>query len=384
MNKTIDKILSDAISSGSQIGASCLVFKDGKELYSGFYGFSDRENNIPMKRDNIFRLFSLSKPITSAAAMILTDKKIISPEDNVSKYFPQYEHMNFVSGEEIRECGEPLKIKHLLSMTSGIPYADNWGVSVCEAAKLFDKIIASQKNGNELTTSEICAMAADIPLMYKPGKNWYYGISADIIGGIIEKASGMRYGEFLKKNIFEPLGMTDTGFYIPEEKYDRLCALYSWGENGLVRDNGLYLGLTDYKKAPGFESGGAGLVSTIEDYSKFACCLANRGEFNGVRLFSEKTFDYMITPQLGQKQQADMWDRLTGYNYGNFMRIMTEPKKAQYKTCKGEFGWDGWTGTYFCADAENKIAVLYFTQICGAGSTTEALKTAETVYKFNS
>jgi len=380
MHEAIDKIINTSIEYGCTIGANCMILKDGKEIFSDSYGFADKENGIPMKKDHIFRLFSLSKPVTAAAAMILIDRGLLSADDAVSEYLPEYAQLNYVENDKILPCPVEMKISHLLNMTSGLPYADNWGISVRGAARLFDDIISGQNSGNELTTVEIARKAADIPLMFKPGDNWYYGISADIMGAVIEIISGMKYSEFLKKNIFEPLGMYDTGFYVPEEKRERLSALYEWKNDAITRTYQNYLGLTDYTKAPGFESGGAGLVSTIEDYSKFACMLAGRGEFNGVRLFSEETFSYMNTPQLSDKQLTGMWDRLSGYNYGNFMRILVNPELSQLKTVKGEFGWDGWTGTFVAADPENNIVCLYFTQICGAGTTPEAAAICETVY----
>lgn len=382
MKKQIDNILNNAFNNREIIGAVSAVYKNGTIIYSGRAGYADMESSKPMTDDTIFRLFSLSKPVTSAAAMILIDRGILSPDDPVSKYFPEYAQLSYVAkNDETLPCDTELKISHLLNMTSGIPYAHNWGVSVCAAAKLFDAIEEGIQSGNQLSTNEICHRAASIPLMFKPGEKWDYGISADIMGGIIEVASGMKYSEFLKKNIFGPLGMDDTGFYVPEEKLCRFSALYSWQENSLMRDYGNYLGLTDYKNPPSFESGGAGLVSTIKDYAKFACLLANKGEFGGVRLFSEKTFEYMTSPKLSKQQLLGMWDRLDGYNYSCFMRVLEEPDIAQNKTCKGEFGWDGWTGTFFAVDPTNNIAVLYFTQICGAGTTKQAQDICEAVYK---
>ncbi len=381
MKNNIDRIMNDAVSTGQAVGINCLVYKDGSEIFSGCYGFADRENSVPMRRDTIFRLFSLSKPITAAAAMILIDKGLLSPDDPVSKYIPEYSSLTYADGDQILPCPETLRISHLLNMTSGIPYADNWGVSVRAAARLFDEIIADQKSENKLGIVEISRRAASIPLLFKPGDSWYYGISADIIGGIIEIISGMKYSEFLRKNIFEPLGMDDTGFYVPEEKRSRFSALYSWQENGLERDYNNHLGLTDYSKPPAFESGGAGLVSTINDYSKFARMLANKGEFNGVRLFGEETFSFMTSPQLNEKQLGGMWERLRGYNYGNFMRILVDEEFSQLKTVKGECGWDGWTGTFFASDPANNIAILCFTQISGAGTTRQAELLCEEVYK---
>ena len=228
MNKAISELLSKSTSEGSLIGVNCLVFKDGKELYSGSFGFADRENKIPMSRDSIFRLFSLSKPVTSAAAMILIDRGILSPDDPVSKFFSEYADLRYSSGRDesdseiILPCPDELKISHLLTMTSGLPYANNFCESVCASARLFDAVIrGNDGQGTEVTTEEFTRRAAEIPLMFRPGEHWDYGISADILGGVIEKASGVKYSRFLKENIFEPLGMNDTGFWVPPEKRNR-------------------------------------------------------------------------------------------------------------------------------------------------------------------
>lgn len=387
MNKAISELLSKSTSEGSLIGVNCLVFKDGKELYSGSFGFADRENKIPMSRDSIFRLFSLSKPVTSAAAMILIDRGILSPDDPVSKFFPEYADLRYSAGRDesgseiILPCPDELKISHLLTMTSGLPYANNFCESVCASARLFDAVIrGNDGQGAEVTTEEFTRRAAEIPLMFRPGEHWDYGISADILGGVIEKASGVKYSRFLKENIFEPLGMKDTGFFIPAEKLSRFTALYKYENDKLIRDHENYLGLTDYTAPPSFESGGAGLVSTIADYAKFANMLCNRGKFGDVQLISSETFNYMTAPKLGAVQQSDLWERLSGYNYACLMRIMTDEASAEIKTSNGEFGWDGWTGTYFCANPENGIVCLCFTQIAGAGTTWQAQEIDKIVY----
>ena len=380
MQEKIEKLLNDSISEGSAVGMNCMVCKDGEEIYSGYFGLADRERGVPMQRGTIFRLFSLTKPITAAAAMILTDRGIISPEDKLTKYFPEYSSLKYESESgEILPCDRDMKIEHLLTMTSGLPYANNFNKSVCGAAQLFDRLNARQGTGNDMTTEEFTAQAAEIPLSFQPGERWDYGISADILGGIIERASGMRYSEFLEENIFKPLGMKDTGFYVPAEKRDRFSALYRWESGGFIRDDGNYLGLTDYTQLPAFESGGAGLCSTIEDYSKFAQMLTGRGEYGGVRIMSERAYEFMSAPKLSSEQNK-LWDRLIGYNYGCLVRVMTEPEKAIIKSGEGEIGWDGWTGTYFCADPKQALTVLVFTQITGAGTTWQAEKIVQTVY----
>ena len=380
MEKQISSIISQAIGSGQAVGASCLVYKGDDELYSGTFGFADREAGVPMNRNTICRLFSLSKPITSAAAMILMDKGLLSPDMLLKDIFPEFSGMVCLDNNgEVTACRNDITILHLLTMTSGLCYANNFNKAVCSSGKLFDQIIERQENGTDMTTSEFARNSGDLILAFEPGTRWDYGISADIMGAVIEKLSGMRYSDFLRVNIFEPLGMNDTGFFVPEDKRSRFAALYNWKDGALTADHNNYLGLTDYTRPPAFESGGAGLVSTIDDYSRFARCLTNGGEFQGVRLMSEKAFQFMTAPRLTSEQNA-LWDRLSGYNYGCFVRIMTDPDIAQIKTGKGELGWDGWTGTYFSADPATGITTLYFTQIAGAGTTWQAAEMNRIVY----
>ena len=383
MKDQIDFIINDAIAHKASIGANCLVFKDSREVCSFFAGNADREKDIPMQRDSIFRLFSLTKPITAAAVMILFDRGLLTPETPVADIFPEFAEMTCLDENgNIVPCSEKMTIFHLLTMTSGLPYANNFNKSVLAAGRLFDEIDAGNQGcGEPVTTLGFARRAAGLPLMFPCGSHWDYGISADILGAVAEKVTGMKYSEFLRKKIFEPLGMKDTGFYVPAEKLDRFTALYKWENNVLVRDESCYLGLTHYTAPPSFESGGAGLVSTIEDYSKFALMLTGRGQLNGVRIISEKAFDYMTTPHLEKTQQGDLWDRLAGYNYGCLVRIMTDQDIAEIKTANGEFGWDGWTGTYFCSNAETGITVLYFTQIAGAGTTWQAANISRIAYE---
>lgn len=378
MKELIDNIC-EYYTDNQSIGASCLVFKDNQELYSGFFGFADREAKTLMRRDSIFRLYSLTKPITATAAMILSEKGVLSLDDPVSKYFPEFTQLMRQDEESTVKVSSELKIWHLLTMTSGLPYPNSYDLSVRKSGELFAKVEAGINAGKSISTFDFTRFAADIPLSFEPGTRWDYGISADVLGGIIEKASDMTYGEFLKQSIFVPLGMDDTGFFVTSDKLDRFTALYNYTDNQLIRDNSNYLALTDYLSQPAFESGGAGLCSTIDDYSRFARMLCNGGVFNGTRILNKETVEYMTSPLLTSAQNT-MWDRLKGYNYGCFMRVMTHPEISEVKTAVGEFGWDGWTGTYFNANMSNGIVILFFTQIAGAGTTWQATEISRIVY----
>ena len=184
--------------------------------------------------------------------------------------------------------------------------------------------------------------------------------------------AGKSFGEFLKENIFMPLGMVDTGFEVPEEKRNRLAKTYQQGKEGLEEYTGNNLGiLISMEKKPRFESGGAGLVSTIDDYSHFAQMLLNKGEFKGVHILAPKTVEYMTNCKLPDflDQEVATWDSLRGHSYGNLMRMMNRPELAIFNGSKGEYGWDGWLGPYFSNDPTNQITFLMMQQKTDTGTT---------------
>lgn len=201
MDKQITEIIEKSIREEQNIGSSCMILKDGKELYFKVFGYADKEAGKILKRDSIFRLFSLTKPVTSAAVMLLIDRKILSPESRLSDFFPEFSEMQCIDDKgNVVQCKTDITISHLLTMTSGLPYA-NWGnPSYNAAAKLFDEITERQNAHNDITTEEFCRKAAEIPLLFEPSARWEYGISADILGGVIEKASGMKLSNFFEKN----------------------------------------------------------------------------------------------------------------------------------------------------------------------------------------
>ncbi len=210
---------------------------------------------------------------------------------------------------------------------------------------------------------------AAIPLMFDPGSRWHYGLSADVLGGIVEVVSGMKYSDFLKKEVFEPLGMKDTDFYVPEEKITRLAKMYSYedaeGHLRLSNEEEL-LWLSEYAptKKPYIESAGGGLYSTVDDYSRFALMLLNGGECEGVRILGRKTVDYLRTNQLDERQLKTIdFDSIIGYGYGNLNRVMLDLAAADSNGSVGEFGWDGLPGTYFMIDMAEDLVVVYMQQI---------------------
>ena len=256
-------------------------------------------------------------------------------------------------------------------MTTGMTYGsdisgDIPGNGVLEVWKEVDERLYGD---NPMDTMELVNRLAECGLCFHPGDYWMYGTSADVLGAVIEVASGMKFSAFMQKELFEPLGMHDTGFYVPQEKRHRLADAYDKTTDGLQLCKTNHLGIMyTQEKMPAFESGGAGLVSTLDDYAKFAKMLLNNGRHEDVQILSPETVRFFTSAKLTPWQQESLWkawDTMYGYGYGNLMRIMEEPGMAYYHTWKGEYGWDGWLGAYFINSPSNGVTVLMsFQRIC--------------------
>lgn len=380
--KTMDKLLQQEIAEGRVKGASALVLHRGKEIYFNAFGYADAEKAAPMKRDTIIRLFSMSKPITAAAVMLLAERGELDVWDSVSEYLPAFRESKVWCegvGEVPAERG--LTVWDLLNMTSGIPYPDMTHEPGRRMNQVVRELVKRREQGERVDTQEYMRQIAGVPLCFQPGNRWMYGFSADILGGIVETVSGKTYGEFLRQELFEPLDMRDTGFYVPADKLCRFAQYYDLTESGELKvHTGSHLG-EYYGEDVAFESGGAGLVSTLDDYSHFASMLAHRGVYNGKRLLGRKTVEFMTRNQLTEQQRRSMvWDSTRGYGYSCLMRVLLNPGEAGTNASVGEFGWDGWTGNYVTIDPSEDLVFLYFIQRCGAGMTPVVRKLRSATY----
>ena len=370
MNRTIE--------SKELVGLNVLVLKDGEEQFYADAGYANLEQKKPFKRDTIVRLYSQSKPITAAAAMLLVQDGIIELYEPVGNYIDSFKQQ-YIMENGVRHpirADRPMYIKDLLDMTSGLTYpADCSEAQVC-TGQLYNELIDRLPTDNMMSTMEFAERLGTFPLHFQPGDHFLYGTSADVLGAVIEKASGMKFGEFLKKRIFEPLNMKDTDFYVPDEKMDRYATAYN---HDITPYSGNNLGIRDDGRKNAFESGGAGIFSTIDDYANFARMLMNGGTFEGKEILTEKTVRLMTGGQLQENPQKDMtdcWTTLGGFSYGNLMRIMKNPDKSGMIARQGEYGWDGWLGPYFCNDPETGITILMLTQKVdyGTGVATRKLR----------
>lgn len=365
---TMDNLINQSISGGEIAGASLLVFKDGEEKYHRVYGEADKENHVPMRRDTIFHLYSMSKPITAVAVMILFERGELDVRDAVCKYLPCFRNMTVWTEKGEVPANRDITIWDCLNMTTGIPYPCGELESGRRMDKMVKELIRRREAGELVDTMEWVEQIAKVPLAFQPGEKWLYGFSADILGAVVEAVSGKKYGMFLREEIFEPLGMEDTGFYVPEDKKERFAVSYeTWSTGQLMPFMTSHLG-EYYEADVAFESGGAGLVSTIDDYGKFAQMLLNGGMVDGVRILGKHTVEFMSRNYLTEAQRVDYtWDSVRGYGYGCLIRCLEDLGAAGTNGSIGEFGWDGWTGNYVTINPAENLVLLFFIQRCGYG-----------------
>lgn len=380
----IKEVLHTGIKNSDVAGANMLVIKDGQESFYHQDGLADIASNRPIKRDTLFRLYSMTKPITAAAVMILLEGGQIDLFDPVCQYIPGFIGQKVDAYGHLIPVIRDVTIKDLLSMTSGLVYPNDENLAGQATLELFQEIDQKLLGEKPLNTLEIANRLGQCPLSFQPGASWQYGTSADVLGAIIEVVSGQSFGKFLEENIFEPLGMHDTGFWVPQEKRNRLATAYEMtNKNDQFPYEGNHLGIISaMDRQPAFESGGAGLVSTIDDYARFAQMLMNRGSLDNVQILKPKTVDYLTSSTLQAEQQEnfDLWHTLSGHSYGNLMRVMTDHRQAGLLGSNGEYGWDGWLGAYFCNCPKDNLTILIMMQKKDAGTTSLTRKLRNTVY----
>lgn len=368
--ETMDGLLRQEVAENRVKGASALVLHKGREIYFNAFGMADVERGILMRRDTIIHLYSMSKPVTAAAVMILAERGELDLWDPVSRYLPCFRNQTVWSeGAEVPAERE-VTIYDLLNMTSGITYPDEMTEPGRRMKAVVEGLVARREAGERVDTRAYVQGIASVPLAFQPGEHWMYGFSADVLGGIVEAVSGTSYGEFLKKELFTPLEMKDTGFFVPAEKQGRFACSYEVVEDGrFFPHKGSHLG-EYYGEDVAFESGGAGLVSTLDDYAHFASMLVHKGQYGKKRILGRRTVEFMAQDHLTERQAADLnWDSLRGYGYGCLMRVLRDGREAGSNAALGEFGWDGWTGNYVSMDFQEDLVFLYFIQRCGAGMT---------------
>lgn len=356
------------LDAGKLPGATTLVARHGKVVYCESSGYCDVEAQKPMSADTILRFYSMTKPITAAALMMLYEEGLFQLDDPVAEFIPSFKDVRaYVSGEDIHMVTEPqnipMTLHHLLTHTSGLTYGfGNEGL----IPELYQQHHTDFRT-HDGPLAEVVDRLAQIPLEFQPGQRWNYGVSFDVLGRVVEVISGKSLDEFFREHIFEPLGMKDSGFAVPKDKLDRFAALYErTDENDLAL---LEAPQTSFMiDTVETFSGGGGLVSTLGDYFRFTELLRCKGELDGTRLLGRKTVEYMTSNHL-PGDLADMGQptfnetTFEGIGFGLGVSVMLNPAKAKVMGTPGEYAWGGYAGTAFWIDPKEDITVIFLTQL---------------------
>lgn len=366
--------MQESVAIGQIAGGNLLVMHKGEEVYYAQAGMADIKAGRPIERNSLFKLYSMSKPVTSAAVMLLMERGVVDLLDPIAKYIPSFAQSYVATAYGKETASRQITVKDCLSMTSGLVYNSDPDPASRDTAQVFDELDSRLYSEHPMSTMEFADKLGKCRIAFQPGSQWRYGTSADILGAVVEAASGMSFGEFLKKEFFGPLGMTDTDFRVSKEARERLVKAYEETPNGLIEFDGNHLGICNHMDAPkiAFESGGAGLVSTIEDYKHFTQMLLQKGTYQGRTYLAPATVEYMTGCHLQPHQQPYMsgWDNLVGFSYGNLLRVMTDTSLAVINGSAGEYGWDGWLGPYFSNMPELDTTFLMMIQKKDSGTFT--------------
>lgn len=343
--------------------AACRITKDHQVVFNHMTGYSDFEKTVPLSEDTLFRLFSATKVVTMTAVLQLVEKGKLGLYDEVYRYLPEFGHMMVADSFEFKfpikwpkstdRCHlahNSIRIIDLMTMTAGLSY-DTHSDELMEIKR---------HSNNQASTREVVAAIAKMPLVYEPRTRYSYGLGHDVLAAVVEVVSGQKFSDYLKDNIFDPLGIKDFYFHWDDKNLsDRICALYTgvFGSDEIKPDDGF---MSDsFKVTANYESGGAGLAGTAEAYSTFIDALSNNGVgANGARILSEESVKLFTIPYTtGQMSKDFAASGKTGYEYGLGVRVLVEQNAS--KSPVGEFGWDGAAGAYALVDPFNHISIFY-------------------------
>jgi CubicO group peptidase (beta-lactamase class C family) len=349
-------------------GCGCAIAKDGKILYEGYFGYADLDKKTHITEDSVFRIFSMTKVVICTAALILFERGKFLLHEPIYEYFPEYKDTEvFVTDSNgnvhVERAKNPMLIKHAFTMAVGMPYPFLDDSPTANEMRRIKKEL-SEKYGKYDIVTEVKAMGS-VPIAFEPGTHWLYGYGHDIIAGLIQVISGKSVGEFLYDEIFGPLGMDSTGYRFHDDIEERMVSCYKKNEDGtLEKASGMF---DEYHQPDAiYESGGAGLYSTVRDYLKFSQMLANDGCYNGQRIIGRKTIDLMRANQLNEQQLKDFNfnnSYLAGYGYGLGVRTLMNPAEGNSNGSIGEFGWTGALGTYVTIDPSERFSMVYMHQM---------------------
>jgi len=388
----IGQVFKQDIEAGKIPGVVIMIARKGKLAYAESFGFQDKGKGTPMPKDAIFRAYSMTKPLVSVGAMALVEDGRIQLTDPVSKYLPEFQNLQ-VSVPKSDALGQPSfglalaerqpTIQDLLRHTSGLTYGEFSGNRQVKDAYTKAGLYKPDFDYNtiDLTPQEEVERLAKAPLAYQPGSVWEYGLAVDVLGRVIEKASGKRLDEFLDERLFKPLVMVDSAFSVPQSKLGRLAEPLP-----IDPASGKPNRLIDVSQPPKNDSGGAGSVTTANDYLRFAQMLLDGGKLDDTRILSRTTVALMTSDQLGTQIKAivtpgELLMGVYGYTFGLGFAVRAQPGVAGIPGSQGEFLWAGYAGTFFWVDPKEQLAVVMMMQAPGANRASFRRQIKQLVYQ---
>jgi CubicO group peptidase (beta-lactamase class C family) len=367
----IDRHFARYVDDGRLAGWLAVVTRRGKIVHVGMRGQRDAEAGLPVAADTLWRIYSMTKPITSVAAMMLVEEGLLELTDPISRFIPEFGATRvYVKGSALKPftvpATEPIRLWHLLTHTSGLTYGFHHAHPVDE---IYRRAGYEWGVPRDTDLAAACAAWAGFPLVFQPGAEWNYSVSTDVLGRVVEVASGQSLDEFFAERIFGPLGMTETTFSAPEQDADRLAALYSPNpETGQFARNDL-MGSAALRK-PTCLSGGGGLVSSAADYHRFTQMLLRGGELDGERLLGDRTVAFMAQNHLPGGADLEQIGRplfaespMTGMGFGLGFSVVQDPAASKILSSPGEFAWGGAASTAFWVDPVEDLTAMFFTQL---------------------
>lgn len=360
MNFEYMKNFMDSLTEWIIPGNSVVIYKDGKKVFEYSSGYSDLEKKIKKTGEEQLYIYSCSKVATVTAALQLYEQGKFLLSDPLYEYLPEFKKMYVKDGDRIKAAENPITIRDLFTMTAGLSYATN--------TPAFEK--ARKLTDGKMDTRTVIKCIAEEPLLFEPGARWNYSLCHDVLAVLAEVVSGMRFSEYMKKNIFEPLDMNNSYYHAPNDVIISPQYIYE------IQDTKNIVELQQKEHTSGvvkraygnelvfgenYDSGGAGIITTVDDYAKFAAALANSGTgLNNNRILSSATVKLMKTNQLNEAQRKTMnWRRLRGYGYGLGVRTLIDKAESGSNSSIGEIGWGGAAGATIIADTEEKVALFY-------------------------
>ncbi len=349
------------IDDGKLVGIQTLVARRGRIVHFETVGDLDRNTGAPIEDDSLFRIYSMTKPVVTLAAMMLHEEGKFGLEDPIAKYLPAFRDVRVLVDGELVDVDHPPTIRELMSHSAGLTY----GVfGNTEVDKMYREKVSMFQRDRQTDLEEFVETLGTVPLLYQPGTRWVYSVSVDVLGRLIEVVSGQPLDEFLDERLFTSLGMDDTFFEVPADKVDRFGTNHSLNREGelIVTDNPE---TSQYTRPVTFFSGGGGLVSTTEDYLRFSQMMLNGGELNGVRIVSPKTVEIMTINHLADGITSGFGERpgVAGtFGFGLGFGVATEAPRTQLGS-KGTYTWGGAAGTVFWIDPEEDLVAILMVQM---------------------